>query len=64
MAASYSSATQPTYPSSVPQRMPARAPVGLDAVPTEEDYEERAAANINEANLVSKLTDLEKEMAF
>ena len=64
VAASYSSVTRPTYPSSVPQRTPAQAPVGLDAIPTEEDFEERAAANITEANLVSKLTELEKEMAF
>ena len=64
VAASYSSVTRPTHPSSVHQRTPVQAPVGLDAIPTEEDYEERAAANIAEANLVSKLTELEKEMAF
>jgi hypothetical protein len=63
VAASYSSATRPTY-SSVPPRAPAQAPVGLDAIPAEEDYEERAAANINATNLVSKLTELEKEVAF
>jgi hypothetical protein len=38
--------------------------VGIDAIPTEEDYEERAASAITEANLTSKLAELEKEMAF
>lgn|GEM_PF-1314083 len=64
VAASYSSVTRPTDPSSLPPRTPARAPVGLDAIPTEEDYEERAATNITDANWVSKLTEFEKEMAF
>lgn len=63
VAASYSSVTRPTH-SAVPQRAPAQAPVGTDAIPAEEDYEERAAVNITEANLLSKLTELEKEMAF
>jgi len=63
VAASYSSVTKPTF---LPQPLPPpqKATVGVDAIPTEEDYEERAATTITEANLVSKLTELEKEMAF
>lgn len=63
VAASYSSATRPTHPP-LPRRALARDPVGLDAIPIEEDYEERAAVSITAANLASKLAELEKEMAF
>ena len=63
VAASYSSVTRPTYPVA-PKAAAAQAPVGIDAIPVEEDYEERAEANITEANLLNKLTELEKEMAF
>jgi hypothetical protein len=63
VAASYSSVSKPTVLPK-PTRAPAKAPVGLDAIPTEEDYEERAASTITAANLARKLAELEKEMAF
>lgn len=63
VAASYSSVTRPSH-ERAPQRAPAAPALGLDAIPTEEEYEERAAATITATNLVSKLTELEKEMAF
>jgi len=62
-AASYSSVSKPTY-LPVPSRESAKPAVGIDAIPAEEDYEERAATTINEQNLVGKLVELEKEMAF
>jgi hypothetical protein len=64
VAASYSSVSKPTL-SPRPVRVPEKkVAVGIDAIPTEEDYEERAATAINDANLVRKLTELEQEMAF
>jgi len=63
VAASYSSVSKPTF-SPPPVRVPAKAAVGIEAIPTEEDYEERAATTITDANLARKLAELEKEMAF
>jgi hypothetical protein len=63
IAASYSSVSKPTVLPR-PARAPQKAALGIDAIPTEEDYEERAEATINDANLVRKLSELEKEMAF
>jgi hypothetical protein len=63
VAASYSSVSKPTFvppPAHVPDKMA----VGIDAIPTEEDYEERAATAISDANLARKLAELEREMAF
>jgi len=62
-AASYSSVSKPTY-LPVPSREPAKVAAGIDAIPAEEDYEERAATTITKENLVSRLVELEKEMAF
>jgi hypothetical protein len=65
VAASYSSVSKPTIlPVPPAVRAPQKATVGIEAIPTEEDYEERALATINEANLIRKLAELEKEMAF
>ncbi|HYQ27933.1 MAG TPA: hypothetical protein VER04_11965 [Polyangiaceae bacterium] len=61
--ASYSSATRPSY-LPAPERAVQKVPVGIDAIPTEEEYEERAASDISSANLERKLSELEKEMAF
>lgn len=63
VAASYSSVSKPTFLPQ-PARPAEKATVGVDAIPTEEDYEERAATTITDANLAAKLTELEKEMAF
>ncbi|MEI9935994.1 MAG: hypothetical protein WDO69_02090 [Pseudomonadota bacterium] len=63
VSASYSSVSKPTY-LPAPKRAPAKAVLGIAGIPTEEDYEERAEASITEANLASKLKELEKEMAF
>jgi len=60
VAASYNSAAQRTErPLPVPP--PQKVTIGLDAIPTEEDYEARAAATITEANLQVKLAELELE---
>ena len=64
VAASYSSVTQPNDLSTAPAGLPEKMLVGVDTIPTEEDYEERAASSITAANLPSKLAELEKEMAF
>jgi hypothetical protein len=63
VAASYSSVSKPTLLPG-PVRVTEKTAVGVDAIPTEEDYEERAATSITEANLARKLAELEKEMAF
>jgi hypothetical protein len=63
VAASYSSVTKPTF-HPVPKLEPEKVAVGSDGIPTEEDYEERAAATINAANLAAQLADFEKEMPF
>jgi hypothetical protein len=64
VAASYSSVTQPSYLPAPKRTGEGKLAVASDAIPTEEDYEERATTTINEANLATKLTELEKEMAF
>ena len=63
VAASYSSVTKPTF-HPVPKATAEPVPVGTDSVPTEEEYEERAANTITEANLKAQLTALEHEMPF
>lgn len=64
VAASYSSVTKPAS-STPPRPPPSPAPsVGLDAIPVEEDYEERAASTISADNLQARLVELEKEMSL
>ena len=63
VAASYSSVTKPSA-LRLPQRAPERAPVGIDSIPTEEEYEERAEKTITEANALQQLSLLEKEMTL
>jgi hypothetical protein len=62
VAASYSSAAKRTER---PFPKPARAqqsPIGIDAVPVEEEYEARAASTITEDNLTAKLAEIEQEL--
>jgi hypothetical protein len=62
VAASYSSAAQRTeraFPTPAPPQKPL---TGLDAIPVEEDYEARAASSITDANLETKLAELEREL--
>jgi hypothetical protein len=63
VAASYSSVTKPTF-HPVPKVAAEPVTVGTDSVPTEEEYEERAASTITEANLEAQLSVLEHEMPF
>jgi len=63
VAASYSSVTQPTY-REPPKREPQKVLVGVEGIPTEEEYEDRAATSISEANVDAKLAELEKEMSL
>lgn len=68
VAESYSSVTKPSDPlPPAPRRAGPRAPdklaVGLDSIPVEESYEERAASTISEANLQERVTELEKELS-
>ncbi|HET7542031.1 MAG TPA: hypothetical protein VFK05_19325 [Polyangiaceae bacterium] len=64
VAASYSSAAKRDARPFREPPQPQRPPSGLDAVPVEEDYEARAAANITEANLEAKLAELERELRW
>ncbi|HYQ43922.1 MAG TPA: hypothetical protein VER11_18200 [Polyangiaceae bacterium] len=62
VAASYSSAAERTerpFPTTHRRQEP---PTGIEAVPTEEDYEARAASSITETNLKEKLAELEQEL--
>jgi hypothetical protein len=65
VAASYSSVTKPTDQPPPPQksRAPEKIVVGLESIPVEESYEERATTTITEANLPAKVTELEKELS-
>lgn len=70
VAASYSSVTKPSpaLPASADPRAAARlrpsdsAIIGLDTIPVEESYEERAEKSITDANLEAKVSELEKEL--
>jgi hypothetical protein len=53
-------APAPVKPAAAPAV--AVAPVSLDSIPTEEDFEENAAKEITAANLSEKLEGLEKEI--
>lgn len=66
VAASYSSVTKASDHPPVPPRShaPEKIVVGLDSIPVEESYEERAASTITEANLDAKVTELEKELSL
>lgn len=64
VAASYSSATQPVSSSAPRVPSPQALGVGLDAIPIEEDYEQRAASTIDASNLKARLAELEKEMSL
>lgn len=66
VAASYSSVTKPTAPLPATPHPHARdrVPVGLDSIPVEESYEERAATSITQASLRAQVTELEKELGF
>ncbi len=55
--------TKPTY-REPPKRDPQRALVGVDGIPTEEEYEDRASTTITEANVAAQLAELEKEMSL
>jgi hypothetical protein len=64
VAASYSSVAERTerpFPTPAPPRKP---PIGLDAIPVEEDYEARAASSITGENLETKLAELERELTL
>jgi hypothetical protein len=61
VAASYSSVTKPTYQPPPAPRPPEKLIVGIDSIPTEEEYEVRAASTITDANLPAKLSELERE---
>jgi hypothetical protein len=61
LAASYSTVSKATE-RPLPTRAPQTVVVGIDAVPVEEDYEERAAWSITAANLAAKLAELEREL--
>jgi len=61
LAASYSTvskATERPLQTGEPQKVTG----GSSLVPVEEDYEARAASSITEANLTSKLAELEREL--
>jgi hypothetical protein len=62
VAASYSSAAKRTERPSPKPAQPQQPPIGLDAVPVEEEYEARAASAITEANLTAKLAEIEQEL--
>lgn len=61
VAASYSTWVQRTE-RALPKPQPQKLTVGQDAIPAEEDYEVRAASTITEANLQTKLAELEHEL--
>jgi len=61
VAASYSTVTQATE-RPLPAHEAQKVPVGVDAVPVEEDYEVRATSSINEANMKAKLAEIEQEL--
>ena len=63
VAASYSSVTKPVY-REPPHRDSQQAQVGIEGIPTEEEYEDRAATTISEGNVAAKLAELEKEMSL
>ena len=63
VAASYSTETQPNY-RSAPPFQPQKVPVGIDAVPVEEDYEVRAASTITGDDVQAKLAELERELSL
>ncbi|HEY0465740.1 MAG TPA: hypothetical protein VGC79_16115 [Polyangiaceae bacterium] len=62
VAASYSSAAQRTERPFRAPAPPQQAALGMEAIPTEEDYEVRAAQAISDANLQAKLAELEREL--
>ena len=57
VAASYSSVTKPAPIVTAPLTA-----LGVDAIPVEEEYEERSSAAITPANLSAQLTEIEKEI--
>jgi hypothetical protein len=67
LAESYSDEAKPSGQASAAARPGPRAPapvtVGIDSIPVEESYEERAASTITEATLQAKVTELEKELS-
>jgi len=62
VAASYSSSAKRTERPFPAPRHPQEPRSGIDAVPAEEDYEARAASHITEANLKTKLAEIEQEL--
>ncbi len=66
VAASYSSVTKPSEQPAAPPRSrpPDKLVVGIESIPVEESYEERAATSITEANLQAKVSELEKELGL
>lgn len=57
LAASYSSVTKPT-----PFVAPPLSASGIAAIPVEEEYEERASADITPENLLAQVAEIEKEL--
>jgi hypothetical protein len=57
IAASYSSATRPTQLVGAPV-----SAVGVASIPVEEEYEERSASAITQANLSAQVAEIEKEI--
>ena len=57
VAASYSSVTKPAPIVTVPL-----SAIGVDAVPVEEEYEERSTAAITPANLTTQISEIEREI--
>lgn len=59
VAASYSSVTKPT-----PFVAPPLSAIGMAAIPVQEEYEERAQADITPENLSAKVAEIEKELGI
>jgi hypothetical protein len=57
VAASYSTVTKPTQ-----LVAPPLSATGIVSIPVEEEYEERSASAITQANLPAQLTEIEREI--